>query len=60
MPLCAVERGEDVPGAVLRPVVHDHELFFDGEFDGEDASDNLADGSPLVVAGHHDRQLHGE
>ena len=52
--------GEDVPRPIPRAVVDDDEFFFDvGEIDREDARDDLADGGPLVVAGHHDGQFHG-
>jgi hypothetical protein len=49
---------EDGTRTVDRTVVDNDELFFDGKIDGEDAGDNLSNGGPLVIAGHHDRQLH--
>ena len=56
----AVELPEDVPRAVLRAVVHDHDLALEvSEVDGEDPREDLADRPALVVRRHHDRQLHG-
>ena len=49
-----LECREEIPRAVLRAVVNDDQLDADGN--PEDASDDLFDGVPLVVHGHHDGQ----
>ena len=55
----AVQLLEDVAGAVLRSIVDDHQLLFNGaEIDGKDAGDDGADGGLLVVRRHHDGQFH--
>ena len=51
----AIEIFQDVPCPIARAIVHDHDLFFDvRKLDGQDAGDDLPNGAPLVVAGHHD------
>src|SRR5688572_23421305 len=50
---------EDFPGPILRPIIDDHQLLFDGtEIDFEYAGDDGADGGLLVVRRHDDTELH--